>query len=135
VEYSLIVAQKSLIESAAHRSVTASSSLLETRRALLKTAGVAITKRRLNEAHAAKSKKKVRRKWPLTGAKRSLAFHMLTRGATDAGVIEVLRISPAALAAFKTPHVMKKIALATIGWRALDIWKAKVKERENGQAS
>jgi hypothetical protein len=35
---------------------------------------------------------------------------MLTRGATDAEVIEVLRISPATLAAFKTRTLRRKLS-------------------------
>jgi hypothetical protein len=80
-----------------------------------------------------KSKKKPKRRWPLTGAKRCLALHMLTRGASDAEVIEVLKISPAHLAAFKKPYILKKIEYQTIGWAVLDRFRAK-EERENGQA-
>lgn len=66
-----------------------------------------------------KKVRKSKKKWPLVGIKRALAYHMLARGMSDEEVCEKLKIEPANLAKAKTPYFLKRVELMQLGSKLL----------------
>lgn len=71
-----------------------------------------------------KRSKRKRRRLPLHGAKRVLAFQMLTKGVGDVEICEVLKISQEILERYKTPYIMRRVESAQLGEGMLARFKA-----------